>query len=512
MMKFGENIRWYRGGRGGTSDPLPSSVADATVLDDVPSSTSKSAPRFSQQLAQPSKRVIADTILFIDFFAMTFLALVAQWIYISVYLGASQDEMQYLTIGATGAFFTVAAMRSQRVYVLETLQTLRGQNTRIAFGLVVSLLLLLGAAYLLKVSSAYSRGWMTIWFSLSFVSIYAIHAIAARVIRRWKSFGLFVSKVAIYGSGEVAKKLIEHIGGQQDLRRIIGVFDDVRASVTPSVVVSGGLSELIRMGQSIQFDEVLIALPMAEQKQIMNVVSQVSILPTNIRLCPDILAFQIRPVAIVNYDGVSLLELVRMPMDNWAPIFKAIEDRVLASLALVFVAPIMFLIALAIKLDSPGPIFFRQRRHGFNHQVISVMKFRTMNVSQDGAHVPQAQRDDPRITKVGRILRKTSLDELPQLFNVIRGEMSLVGPRPHAISHNEHFAAVLETYAIRHKVKPGITGWAQINGYRGETDTPEKMRKRVECDLYYIEHWSIWLDLKILILTPFLGFFGKNAF
>lgn len=468
----------------------------------------KSRPR---SFGQPSKRVIADSVMLADFLAITLLALIAQWIYITLYLGAEQDKLRYLTVGAAGALVAVTTMRNQGVYVIETLETLRGQNTRITFGLVVSLLVLLAAAYLLKVSAEFSRGWMTIWFGLSFPALYFIHAAAAGVIRRWKSFGLFVRNVVIYGSEEVAQKLIEHIGTQRDIRRVVGVFDDVKPGVTPKVVVSGGLSDLIHAGQSTHFDEVLIALPMIEQKRIMNAVAQLSILPTNIRLCPDLIAFQFRPTGVLDYDGVSLLEMVPMPMDNWAPIFKAVEDRLLAGIALVLAMPVMILVAIAIRLETPGPVFFRQRRHGFNHQVISVMKFRSMNVTQDGAHVPQAQREDPRVTRVGRVLRKSSLDELPQLFNVLRGDMSLVGPRPHALSHNEHYQSVLETYASRHKVKPGITGWAQVNGFRGETDTPDKMRKRVEHDLYYIENWSLWLDLKILFLTPF-SLLGKHIF
>ena len=173
--------------------------------------------------------------------------------------------------------------------------------------------------------------------------------------------------------------------------------------------------------------------------------------------------------------------------------------------------PIFLLVAAAIKLDTPGPVFFRQRRHGFNHNIFMVWKFRTMTVVEDGVAIVQARKGDQRITRVGRWLRRTSLDELPQLLNVLAGEMSLVGPRPHAVAHNEHYSLLLGTYASRHKVKPGITGWAQVNGYRGETDTSEKMAKRVEYDLYYIEHWSLLFDIKILLLTPF-SLFGKNAF
>ena len=463
-------------------------------------------------LAQPSLRVIAETVLLLDFFAISVSSILAQWIYIVTYLGSIQNIGMYLTVGVLGAIAGVTAIRSQGVYEADALSSLRNQSTRLLFGLAVAFVALLTAGYFLKVSANFSRGWMFTWLSLSFSMLIFIHFVAARILKRWKSFGLFARRVAVYGSGDVARSLIERLSSDLQRVRILGVFDDLPPKKMPSVLLAGGLSDLIRMGQETHFDEVIIALPSSEPKRIENAISQLSILPTKINLCPDGLAFNLRPLGVVNLDGVSLLELVQPPMDNWAPILKAIEDRVLAGIAIFLVLPFMLLIALAIKIDSAGPVFFKQRRHGFNHRIISVFKFRTMNVTLDGAHIPQTTRHDPRVTRVGRFLRRTSLDELPQLFNVLRGDMSLVGPRPHAVAHNEHYASILEIYAVRHKVKPGITGWAQINGYRGETDTPEKMRKRVEYDLYYIENWSIWFDVKILFLTPFLGLFGKNAF
>jgi len=172
----------------------------------------------------------------------------------------------------------------------------------------------------------------------------------------------------------------------------------------------------------------------------------------------------------------------------------------------------MLFIALMIKLESKGPIFFVQRRHGFNHEIIPVIKFRTMHVQEDGSDVRQASKADDRITKVGRFLRRTSLDELPQFINVVRGEMSVVGPRPHAIAHNQHYASIINSYSRRHKVKPGITGWAQINGFRGETPDPKLMEKRIDHDLFYIDNWSLWLDIKIILLTPIRGFIHPNAY
>jgi polysaccharide biosynthesis protein PslA len=213
-------------------------------------------------------------------------------------------------------------------------------------------------------------------------------------------------------------------------------------------------------------------------------------------------------------EGVPVLEIASAPLTGWSGLIKNIEDKVVAGALVVLLSPLLLLIALAVRLNDPsGPVLFRQKRYGFNNQEIVVYKFRTMyhdRPREEG--VPQARRNDPRVTPVGRILRSTSLDELPQLFNVLQGNMSMVGPRPHAVVHNEQYAQLIGGYHGRHKVKPGITGWAQINGFRGETDTLEKMRGRVEHDIFYIENWSLWFDLKIMLLTSLAGWTHKNAY
>jgi polysaccharide biosynthesis protein PslA len=214
--------------------------------------------------------------------------------------------------------------------------------------------------------------------------------------------------------------------------------------------------------------------------------------------------------------GVPMLTLFDRPISGWSYVFKLIEDQLIALAALAFLAPLMILIAAAIKLDSPGPILFRQRRLGFNDRLIEVWKFRSMRSEcADKNAVLQTTRNDPRVTRLGRFLRKSSIDELPQLFNILRGEMSIVGPRPHAIAtkaEGKLFQDVVDRYAARHRVKPGITGWAQVNGWRGETDTIDKIQKRVECDLYYIDNWSVWLDLYIIARTFVAVFRTKGAY
>jgi putative colanic acid biosynthesis UDP-glucose lipid carrier transferase len=239
-------------------------------------------------------------------------------------------------------------------------------------------------------------------------------------------------------------------------------------------------------------------------------IDELSVLPVDVWLCPA--EFDMPILGTSRLGALSLLQVKPKPIRDWGYVLKLTLDYVLGAISLILFAPLMLAVALAIKLDSPGPVLFKQRRHGYNHRLIHVYKFRTMRVAEDGAVVVQARKDDDRVTRIGKFLRRTSIDELPQLFNVLKGEMSLVGPRPHAVAHNQLYCARLERYANRHCVKPGMTGWAQIHGFRGPTEDPEKMRKRVQMDLYYIENWSISLDLKIIALTPFVGFVHRNAF
>ena len=211
--------------------------------------------------------------------------------------------------------------------------------------------------------------------------------------------------------------------------------------------------------------------------------------------------------------GIQMLDLSASPITGELRLLKAVQDFVLASLILLLISPLLLAIALAIKLTSRGPVLYQQKRHGWNGEEIWVYKFRSMVVHHEaGSQVTQASKNDSRITPLGAFLRRTSLDELPQFINVLQGRMSIVGPRPHAMAHNEHYKELVPGYVLRHKVKPGITGWAQVNGFRGETDTLDKMEKRVEYDLYYIEHVSLWLDLKIIVATVFKGFMHKNAY
>ena len=259
-------------------------------------------------------------------------------------------------------------------------------------------------------------------------------------------------------------------------------------------------------------DSIYIALGMKDENLIKSIVSQLTDTTCSVLLIPDIFTFNILQSRTEEINGVPVVPLFDTPLSGINMVFKRLEDIIVSSIILLFISPILVAISLALKLSSPGPVIFRQIRYGMDGKPIKVWKFRSMTVMENDDRVIQATKNDTRVTKVGKFLRSTSLDELPQFFNVLFGQMSVVGPRPHAVSHNEQYRSLIHGYMLRHKVKPGITGLAQINGWRGETDTLEKMEKRIEYDLLYIRGWSIWLDLKIIFLTVFKGFINKSAY
>jgi Undecaprenyl-phosphate glucose phosphotransferase len=278
--------------------------------------------------------------------------------------------------------------------------------------------------------------------------------------------------------------------------------------------VLGTINDLERCVRTYPIHQVIIPLPFDPHTDPLDWMSKLRKLPVDV--CPGMSDLHLEPACskLSYLSGIPLLNVLERPLTGWNWVIKNVEDRLLAALILPIAAPLMGVIALAIKLDSPGPVLFKQKRYGFNNEVINVFKFRSMYCehSQDSSQIEQAKRGDPRVTRVGRFIRRTSLDELPQLLNVLKGDMSIVGPRPHAVAHNEHYARLIEEYVGRHRVKPGITGWAQVSGLRGETETLEKMRRRLEYDLNYIENWSVLFDLRIILKTLVVGFVSRNAY
>ena len=368
---------------------------------------------------------------------------------------------------------------------------------------------------------AFSRVWFAAWFVSGAVTLVIDRNIVAYGIRRWARNGVMERRAVIVGGGDIAKALIRSI--EQDPNndiRICGIFDDRDERRSPPMVAGypklGNIDSLVKFARMARIDMLIIAMPLNAESRVLQLLKKLWILPLDIRLAAHANKLRFRPRAYSYVGAVPMLDIFDRPITDWDSVAKRIFDVVFSLLAITLLWPVMIGTAIAIKLDSKGPVLFKQKRHGFNNEVIDVFKFRSMYTDQcDPAARVVVTKGDPRVTKVGRFIRKTSIDELPQFFNVLRGDLSLVGPRPHAVvavAQDRLFAEVVDGYFARHRVKPGITGWAQINGWRGEIDNDEKIKQRTACDLYYIENWSLLFDLKILFLTPIRLFNTEHAY
>ncbi|WP_411572178.1 undecaprenyl-phosphate glucose phosphotransferase [Xaviernesmea oryzae] len=374
----------------------------------------------------------------------------------------------------------------------------------------------------LLLGEAPSVRWLAIWFCTGLVALAAGRFLLSAAIGRWARKGLMERRVVIVGGGEPAKTLIRALETEPEGDiRICGIFDDRKSSGrSPDVVAGypklGTFAELVEFGRATRIDMLIIALPLSAEERIMQLLRKLWVLPVDIRLAAHANNLRFRPRNYSHLGDVRMLDIFDKPIADWDSVAKRTFDIVFTIVALCLLWPVMIGAAIAVKLSSAGPVFFKQKRHGFNNQEIDVFKFRSMYTDRSDPTAKRAvTRGDPRVTPVGRVLRKTSIDELPQLFNVLRGELSLVGPRPHAVAAQTAdltYVDIVESYFARHRVKPGVTGWAQINGWRGEIDSDDKIRFRTAHDLYYIENWSLWFDLKILFLTPFRLLNTENAY
>lgn len=327
-----------------------------------------------------------------------------------------------------------------------------------------------------------------------------------------RNMGYNTRRIAIAGSMPVGERLAESFRNEPWLGfEVTGIYDDVQP-VSPTSDFAGSFADLIEKARAGEIDNVYIAMPMSEEARIKHLVRELTDTTCSVLLIPDVFTFNILHARTDEVNGVPVVPLFDTPLSGVNKVLKRLEDIVLSLMILLLISPALLCISLVVKVTSAGPVIFRQTRYGMDGRPIKVWKFRSMRVMENSDVVVQATKGDKRITPVGNFLRRTSLDELPQFINVLMGEMSIVGPRPHAVAHNEQYRSLIEGYMLRHKVKPGITGWAQINGWRGETDTLEKMEKRVEFDLEYIREWSLWFDIKIVFLTIFKGFVNKAAY
>jgi Undecaprenyl-phosphate glucose phosphotransferase len=373
----------------------------------------------------------------------------------------------------------------------------------------------LATAFLSKSLNDVSRVWAVLW-----LSSWAAVSVAGRLFATHAVFGspAVTETVALVGATDWTAHLCARLAAQaRPALRIVGIFDDRRERIAaPFIGTVQSIDELLELGRRVNIDRIVLTLPLHAETRILEICHRLMALAVEIVVCPDVTGLNLLRRPVSSAGGCPAIRITDCPISGERYIIKVAEDKIIGFLSLCLLSPLLAAIAIMIKLTSPGPVLFRQPRHGYNNRVFEVLKFRTMSVDKgDLTGARQAQRNDSRVTKLGRFLRRTSLDELPQLFNVLRGEMSLVGPRPLPIGMRTQDLLcheVVQRYAHRHRVRPGITGWAQICGCRGATDFPVQLRKRVELDLFYIENWSLLFDLKILLLTGFRILNSKNAF
>lgn len=360
---------------------------------------------------------------------------------------------------------------------------------------------------------------LILWFVVAMVLLCAWRVVAYIVIWEARRHGFNTRKVAIVGYNDLGRKLAETIEGVGWKGLSFAGFYEDRTPVEGRTAgqvnadpIVGDLTRLHDDACSGRIDLIYITLPLRAERRIRDIIEKLSDSAISVYVVPGNFTYDMLHPQLTTLGELPVIGICETPYLGIRRVVKRAEDLVIATVLLALAAVPMMMIAAAIKLTSPGPVMFKQRRGGVNGEIITVWKFRTMTTCEDGAEVVQATRDDARVTPIGRFLRRTSLDELPQLFNVLQGDMSIVGPRPHALTHNDYYGPLIRRYMLRHKVKPGMTGWAQINGWRGETDLLTKMEKRVEFDLQYINNWSLLFDLKIVALTPVMLLRNKNVY
>lgn len=389
----------------------------------------------------------------------------------------------------------------------------------LSWGIVLSSLTIF--AYLTKTGQTISREWALLTAVIAFSLMLIARIVLRVVLKRMRMKGYNSRNAVIFGAGKLGRHIARLLNKQTwSGINVIGFYDDHQTQrMVDDLPVLGDLDLLeqiievsrARNSDTNKIDQVWITLPFSAQARIHEIIVRLQNTPTQIHFVPDKIGAELFQYPTDRFAGISILDVSATRFAGPEAMLKNLFDKIFSFLTLLLIWPLMLLIALFIIIESGGPVIFKQRRYGIDGREIEVWKFRSMMVCEDGENIPQAKKIDARVTKTGAFLRKWSLDELPQFINVLQGTMSVVGPRPHAVAHNEYYRSHIPSYMGRHIVKPGITGWAQVNGWRGETDTSDKMEQRVRYDLEYINNWSLWLDAKIIIMTIFIGLRSENA-
>ncbi|UZE51948.1 undecaprenyl-phosphate glucose phosphotransferase [Rhodopseudomonas sp. P2A-2r] len=453
--------------------------------------------------------VIAGVVRIADFVLLSVVGVVLYLLYVARIDGFRWDYVSAILVMSVAA---VICFQAADIYHIQVFRGQLRQLTRMASAWAFVFLLFIGVSFFAKLGGAVSRLWMASFFIIGLTLLVAQRAALRALIRRWAQQGRLDRRTIIVGADNSGETLIRELNAQEDSDlQILGVFDDRNDKRSLDTIAGspklGKVDDIIEFARRTRIDLVLFALPITAEGRILEMLKKLWVLPVDIRLSAHTNKLRFRPRSYSYLGKVPTLDVFEAPITDWDLVMKWLFDRVVGALILLAATPVMALVALAIKLDSPGPVLFRQKRFGFNNERIDVFKFRSLYHDQaDPLATKVVTRNDTRVTRVGRFIRKTSLDELPQLFNVVfSGNLSLVGPRPHAVQgklQSQLFDEAVDGYFARHRVKPGITGWAQVNGWRGEVDSEEKIQKRVEFDLYYIENWSVLFDIYIMLKTP----------
>ncbi|WP_316185763.1 MULTISPECIES: undecaprenyl-phosphate glucose phosphotransferase [unclassified Bradyrhizobium] len=453
--------------------------------------------------------VLAGIVRITDF---VLLSVVGSAVYFGYVVPLSGFHWEYLVAIVGLAASTVVCFQAADIYQIQVFRAQVRQMTRMVSSYCFVFLLFIGLSFFAKIGSEVSRLWLAAFFFVGLGALIASRVVLRNLIRSWARQGRLDRRTIIVGADQSGEDLVRALKAQDDSEiEILGVFDDRNDSRSLEACAGapklGKVDDIVEFARRTRVDLVLFALPISAETRILDMLKKLWVLPVDIRLSAHTNKLRFRPRSYSYLGAVPTLDVFEAPITDWDLVMKMLFDRLVGGLILLLALPVMALVALAIKLDSPGPVLFRQKRFGFNNERIDVFKFRSLYHHQaDPTASKVVTKNDPRVTRVGRFIRKTSLDELPQLFNVVfKGNLSLVGPRPHAVQgklQNRMFDEAVDGYFARHRVKPGITGWAQINGWRGEIDNQEKIQKRVEFDLYYIENWSVLFDLYILLKTP----------
>jgi len=482
------------------------------------------SPEAQKVAAEPvaaaySPIVLAGVVRMIDVATITLFGIT---IYVAHVFPIYGFAWYYLAANAGLAAIAVITFQAADIYDVQAFRTPVQQITRLGVAWSIVFLIAMAVAFFAKLEGMFSRVWLALTYLFGFIALTGSRMILAGMVRHWTREGRLDRRAVVVGGGEAGEALIEDIKAQKDTEvHVVGVFDDRSDERSPDTLAGrrklGTVDDLVEFARRTRVDLVIFSLPISAEVRILHMLKKLWVLPVDIRLAAHSNQLRFRPRSYSYIGNVPVLDVFDKPITDWDVVTKWLFDKLVGSLLLIAATPVLALTALAIRLDSRGPVFFKQRRYGFNNELIEVFKFRSMYVDQcDATASKLTTKNDPRVTRVGRFIRKTSIDELPQLINVVfKGNLSLVGPRPHAVhakAENRLYDEAVDGYFARHRVKPGITGWAQVNGWRGETDTHEKIQRRVEHDLHYIENWSVLFDLYILAMTPSALAKTQNAY